>query len=89
MSPDERIDTQYSKIFFIWLSANFNILTCVYFFSACLPCCSTDNWLSFSAGTLGPVVFGLGLRDSCLVILFFNLLCSALPAYLYVLMIRF
>ncbi|EJF63789.1 NCS cytosine-purine permease [Dichomitus squalens LYAD-421 SS1] len=59
----ERIDTQYSKIFFIWLSANFNIL-------------------SFSAGTLGPVIFGLGLRDSCLVILFFNLLCSALPAYL-------
>ncbi|KAI0777793.1 cytosine-purine permease [Trametes elegans] len=59
----ERVDTQYSKIFFIWLSCNFNIL-------------------SFSAGTLGPVAFGLGLRDSCLVILFFNLLCSALPAYL-------
>ncbi|KAI0684962.1 NCS cytosine-purine permease [Cytidiella melzeri] len=61
--PNQRTDTQYSKIFYIWLSANFNIL-------------------SFSAGTLGPVVFGLGLRDSCLVILFFNLLCSAPPAYL-------
>ncbi|KAJ8488035.1 hypothetical protein ONZ51_g3826 [Trametes cubensis] len=59
----ERVDTQYSKIFFLWLSFNFNIL-------------------SFSAGTLGPAIFGLGLRDSCLVILFFNLLCSALPAYL-------
>ncbi|KAI0635287.1 cytosine-purine permease [Trametes polyzona] len=58
----ERVDTRYSKIFFIWLSWNCNIL-------------------SFSAGTLGPAVFGLGLRDSCLVILFFNLLCSALPAY--------
>ncbi|THG95083.1 hypothetical protein EW026_g6503 [Hermanssonia centrifuga] len=61
--PELRTDTQYNQIFFIWLSANFNIL-------------------SFSAGTLGPVVFGLGLRDTCLVILFFNLLCSALPAYL-------
>ncbi|KAI0089670.1 NCS cytosine-purine permease [Irpex rosettiformis] len=61
--PSQRTDTHYSKIFFIWGSANFNIL-------------------SFSAGTLGPVVFGLGLRDSCLVILFFNLLCSAVPAYL-------
>ncbi|KIP10745.1 hypothetical protein PHLGIDRAFT_100554 [Phlebiopsis gigantea 11061_1 CR5-6] len=61
--PQQRTDTQYHKIFFIWLSANFNIL-------------------SFSAGTLGPAVFGLGLRDSCLVILFFNLLASALPAYL-------
>jgi hypothetical protein len=30
------------------------------------------------------VVFGLGLRDSCLVVLFFNLLCCALPAYLWV-----
>ncbi|KAI0646407.1 NCS cytosine-purine permease [Trametes meyenii] len=58
----ERVDTQYSKLFFIWLSWNTNIL-------------------SFSAGTLGPAVFGLGLRDSCLVILFFNLLCSALPSY--------
>ncbi|KAF8621764.1 hypothetical protein AX15_007503 [Amanita polypyramis BW_CC] len=39
------------------------------------------NVLSFSAGTLGPVTFGLGLRDTCLCILFFNLLCYALPAY--------
>ena len=36
----------------------------------------------FSTGTLGPVVFGLGLRDSCLVILFFNLICAIPPAYL-------
>ncbi|KAI0072095.1 NCS cytosine-purine permease [Panus rudis PR-1116 ss-1] len=59
----QRTDTQYHKIFWLWLSFNFNIL-------------------SFSAGTLGPVVFGLGLRDSCLVILFFNLLCSIPPSYL-------
>ncbi|KAH9050782.1 NCS cytosine-purine permease, partial [Lactarius vividus] len=54
--------TQFNKIFFIWLSANTNIL-------------------SFSSGTLGPVAFGLGLRDSCLVILFFNLLFAIPPAY--------
>lgn len=59
----ERTDTQYYKIFFVWFSMNFNIL-------------------SFSTGTLGPIIFGLGLRDSCLVILFFNLLTCALPAYL-------
>ncbi|KAG5642599.1 hypothetical protein DXG03_002497 [Asterophora parasitica] len=62
--PEERTDTQYHKIFFIWLSANTNIL-------------------SFSAGTLGPVVFGLGLRDTCLVVVFFNMLCCLLPAYLF------
>lgn len=42
----------------------------------------TPICVRFSAGTLGPAIFGLGLRDSCLVILFFNLLCSALPSYL-------
>ncbi|KAF9482731.1 NCS cytosine-purine permease [Pholiota conissans] len=60
---DERVNHPYSKIFFVWFSMNFNIL-------------------SFSAGTLGPVIFGLGLRDTCLTILFFNLLCCAFPAYI-------
>ncbi|EIM87684.1 NCS cytosine-purine permease [Stereum hirsutum FP-91666 SS1] len=59
---EARTETHYSKIFFIWLSANVNIL-------------------SFSTGTLGPVVYGLGLRDSCLVILFFNILTTLPPAY--------
>ncbi|OBZ77700.1 Purine-cytosine permease fcyB [Grifola frondosa] len=45
-------------------------------------CILVHLYASFAAGTLGPVIFGLGLRDTCLVILFFNLLCSALPAYL-------
>ncbi|KAJ3572234.1 hypothetical protein NP233_g3212 [Leucocoprinus birnbaumii] len=59
---EERQDTQYFKIFFIWFSANVNIL-------------------SFSAGTLGPAVYGLGIRDSCLTILFFELVFCAMPAY--------
>ncbi|KAK0192388.1 permease for cytosine/purines, uracil, thiamine, allantoin-domain-containing protein [Armillaria mellea] len=63
VAPEDRIDTQYYKNFFLWFAWNVNIL-------------------SFSAGTLGPVAFGLGVRDSCLVILFFNLLCALPPAYL-------
>ncbi|KAJ3871815.1 permease for cytosine/purines, uracil, thiamine, allantoin-domain-containing protein [Lentinula edodes] len=58
----QRTDTSYYKLFFIWFTMNFNIL-------------------SFSAGTLGPVAYGLGIRESCLVILFFNALCCAPPAY--------
>lgn len=62
---EERTDTQYYKLFFIWFTMNFNIL-------------------SFSAGTLGPVAYGLGIRESCLVIFFFNLLCCLPTAYLWV-----
>ncbi|KAH8984952.1 NCS cytosine-purine permease [Lactarius akahatsu] len=62
VAVEDRKETRFNKIFFIWLSANTNIL-------------------SFSSGTLGPVAFGLGLRDSCLVILFFNLLFAIPPAY--------
>jgi hypothetical protein len=40
------------------------------------------SFFRFSSGTIGPAVFGLGLRDTCLTILFFNLLCCAPPAYL-------
>lgn len=65
VQPEDRIDTQYLKNFFLWFSFNCNIL-------------------SFSAGSLGPIVFGLGVKDSCLVILFFNLLCALPPAYLCV-----
>lgn len=36
----------------------------------------------FSAGTLGPVAFGLGIRDSCLVIMFFTMLAANAPSYL-------
>ncbi|KAK7031300.1 hypothetical protein VNI00_013555 [Paramarasmius palmivorus] len=60
---NKRVDSQYYKIFFIWFTCNFNIL-------------------SFSAGTLGPVVFGLGVKESCLVIWLFTMLCAVPPAYL-------
>ncbi|CAK5274806.1 unnamed protein product [Mycena citricolor] len=60
---EDRTDTQYSKIFFIWFSASTNLLP-------------------FSTGSLGPIAYGLSLRDSCLVILFFNLLCCLPAGYL-------
>ncbi|KAN0107482.1 NCS cytosine-purine permease [Russula decolorans] len=63
VAVEDRTERHFIKIFFIWMSANMNIL-------------------SFASGTLGPVTFGLGLRDSCLVILFFNLICAVPPAYL-------
>jgi len=63
VAVEDRTETHFIKIFFIWLSANTNILP-------------------FAAGTLGPVTFGLGIRDSCLVILFFNLFSAIPPAYL-------
>lgn len=60
--PKERTDPQFYKVFFIWLSANCNIL-------------------SFSAGTVGPLIFELGFRDSALVIFGFNIIGCLLPGY--------
>ncbi|KAK1995037.1 NCS1 nucleoside transporter [Colletotrichum falcatum] len=45
-------------------------------------CSCNTNILAITFGMLGPVSFGLGLRDSALVILFFNLLSTLAPAYL-------
>lgn len=41
-----------------------------------------SNILGVTFGMLGPLVYGLSLRDSCLVILFFCLLTTVGPAYL-------
>ncbi|KAI9510189.1 permease for cytosine/purines, uracil, thiamine, allantoin-domain-containing protein [Russula earlei] len=62
VAVEDRTDTHFIKLFFVWFSANMSIL-------------------SFATGTLGPAVFGLGLRDSCLLILFFNLLYALPSAY--------
>ncbi|KAF7360437.1 NCS cytosine-purine permease [Mycena venus] len=40
------------------------------------------NLLPFSTGSLGPIAYGLSVRDSCLIILFFNLICCLPPGYL-------
>ncbi|TDZ28873.1 Purine-cytosine permease fcyB [Colletotrichum spinosum] len=45
-------------------------------------CSINTNILAITFGMLGPVSFGLGLRDSALVILFFNLLSTLAPAFL-------
>ncbi|KZV82414.1 NCS cytosine-purine permease [Exidia glandulosa HHB12029] len=62
VSVEDRSDPEFRKVFFLWLSANCNIL-------------------SISAGTLGPLVFGLSFRDTALCILGFNIIGCALPAY--------
>ncbi|EFQ32902.1 NCS1 nucleoside transporter [Colletotrichum graminicola] len=53
-----------------------------YFNAFTIWCSVNTNILAITFGMLGPVSFGLGLRDSALVILFFNLLSTLPPAYL-------
>lgn len=81
--PEQRIDRQFHKVFFVWFAMNFNILSYVN------PVNRYDGYFAdhferrLSTGTTGPIVYGLGLRDSCLLILFLNILCCIPPAYLY------
>ncbi|KAK1984197.1 NCS1 nucleoside transporter [Colletotrichum cereale] len=53
-----------------------------YFNAFTIWCSINTNILAITFGMLGPVSFGLGLRDSALVILFFNLLSTLAPAFL-------
>ncbi|KAF5318548.1 hypothetical protein D9619_010745 [Psilocybe cf. subviscida] len=62
VSVEERTDTQYNKICWVFCSSNLTILT-------------------FSAGSLGPAVFGLNVADSCIVIVTVILFCAIFPAY--------
>ncbi|KAF4483386.1 purine-cytosine permease [Fusarium agapanthi] len=63
---EERTDTRYINIFFMWFTMNVNILPLYY---------------SIVTGMLGTLGFGLSLKDCSLLILFFSVLCCAFPAY--------
>ncbi|KAI0827161.1 cytosine-purine permease [Trametes gibbosa] len=60
--PEDRTDTKLYQMFFVWFSANINILT-------------------FGTGSAGPAFFGLGLRDSFIIILVVDLIACLIPAY--------
>ncbi|RPD65747.1 purine-cytosine permease [Lentinus tigrinus ALCF2SS1-7] len=60
--PEDRTDMKLYQMFFVWFSANFNVL-------------------SVGTGSAGPAFFGLGLRDSLLVLLVVDLITCAIPAY--------
>ncbi|RDX54764.1 purine-cytosine permease [Lentinus brumalis] len=60
--PEDRTDTKLYQMFFVWFSANFNVL-------------------AFGTGSAGPAFFGLGLRDTLVVLLVVDLISCAIPAY--------
>lgn len=74
-------------MFFVWFSANLNVLAYV---SSCRPSHSLQLYVCvrmligwwcvyvrdrFSTGTVGPTVFGLGIKESFTVIIIVDLMC--------------
>ncbi|KDR68333.1 hypothetical protein GALMADRAFT_256960 [Galerina marginata CBS 339.88] len=59
---DNRTDGRVYQLFWLWFSANFNIL-------------------AFGTGSAGPAFFGLGLKNSLLVLLFVDIVTCVVPAY--------
>ncbi|KAH8915794.1 NCS cytosine-purine permease [Atractiella rhizophila] len=59
---EQRTDTSYNYLFWLWFSISFNLLPIV-------------------TGSLATLVYGLSLRNACLIILFFSLICTIPPAY--------
>ncbi|KAI0711394.1 purine-cytosine permease [Earliella scabrosa] len=62
IAPEDRQDTKLYQMFFVWFSANINIL-------------------AFGTGTAGPAFFGLGLRDTLVILLIVDIIACAIPAY--------
>ncbi|EIW55543.1 uncharacterized protein TRAVEDRAFT_50029 [Trametes versicolor FP-101664 SS1] len=60
--PEDRTDTKLYQMFFVWFSANMNVL-------------------GFGTGSSGPAFFGLGLRDSFVILGIVDLISCVIPAY--------
>ncbi|KAL1943828.1 hypothetical protein VTO73DRAFT_3646 [Trametes versicolor] len=60
--PEDRTDTKLYQMFFVWFSANMNVL-------------------GFGTGSSGPAFFGLGLRDSFVILVIVDLISCVIPAY--------
>ena len=69
--PERRTDRRLWQLFLIWFSANLNILMCVIFQPRLKPCSLARDRMA--AGSVGPALYSLGIRDACLVILVVDL----------------
>ena len=67
---EQRTDRRLYQFFFVWFSANANILTYVVDYSSNIPSRLRTELISvsLSAGTVGPAFFHLGILDSFFVI---------------------
>ena len=71
MPPEQRTDRRLWQLFLIWFSANLNILMCAISQSRLGPSSLARDRMA--AGSVGPALYGLGIRDACLVILVVDL----------------
>lgn len=79
---EERSERRFFNIFTIWFSINSNILAYVLAGPHVQVMVLTVVVNSILFGMLGPLAYNLSLRDSALVILFFNLLATTAPGIL-------
>lgn len=61
-------------MFFVWFSANINVLGYVRYLPRSIPIITLLNYSSFGTGSVGPAFFGLGLKQSLLVLLVVDLM---------------
>ncbi|KAF9461710.1 cytosine-purine permease [Collybia nuda] len=61
IAKEGRVDNRLYQMFFVWFSANFNILT-------------------FGTGSAGPAFFGLGLRDTLIILVIVDAISCIIPA---------
>lgn len=78
---EERVDKRYINVFFVWFTMSTNLLPWVHAFFYQIQFHSLIM-IRIVTGMVGTLSYGLSLRDSSLVIIFFSLLCTIPPAFL-------
>jgi purine-cytosine permease-like protein len=73
--PEERIDTRLYEMFFVWFSANMNILGYDNYSQCQYSASQINNIASFSTGSAGPAFFGLGLGQSLVILTIVDIMC--------------
>ncbi len=78
---EERTSDRFVNIFSIWFTMSVSPLACVYTNSVYVNML-TNLFCSIVTGMVGTLSFGLGLRDTTLITIFFSILCTLPVAYL-------
>lgn len=80
-TPEQRNDPRVYQMFFLWFAANLDIQKFVLGHLTTRKAALTNETTSFACSSVAPVVFGLGIRTSSIIVVVVDTLCVQLSTY--------